>query len=336
MLAASTANWTAKVTGHSSALVRPMQSAVLAAAVVAASGSHVQSAPVRSSQTGPLFGTEWSGTVASNMTQIGFDMGMVLVNFTGQCATPSTQRARTVYGDFYTLLLLCDQGIEYEIAPPSRGGGCKKRVVGKDLDPRVCQVCTCPFCIRDTNGSYPNTTWDGPVKHTEIGGVEVTVWSGHQSSGEHDSHRVSVAFTGNKITGSPEPFGTNISDELWVTSRAMILNYQPTAPISDLRVPAICKQLGTGPDEPGALPGAADHATLHNRWSQHAMWPRRPAVSAPAELAAVAQPAWREDPAERAALLELVRDLTTWTILRNMTLITAQCGATRSLSIKWA
>ena len=33
--------------------------------------------------------------------------------------------------------------------------------------------------------------------------------------------------------------------------------------------------------------------------------------------------------------LHLVRDLTTWTILRNMTLIISHCGATRSLSIKW-
>ena len=30
-----------------------------------------------------------------------------------------------------------------------------------------------------------------------------------------------------------------------------------------------------------------------------------------------------------------VRDLTTWTVLQNRTLITSDCGATRSLSIKW-
>merc|ERR1719453_924036 len=56
---------------------------------------------------GPVFGRSWTATVASNMTQVGFDMGMVLVNFTGSCVNPATQQARTVYGDFYTLLLLC-------------------------------------------------------------------------------------------------------------------------------------------------------------------------------------------------------------------------------------
>ena len=33
--------------------------------------------------------------------------------------------------------------------------------------------------------------------------------------------------------------------------------------------------------------------------------------------------------------LILVRDLTTWAVLQRMILITSECGATRSLSIKW-
>ena len=49
---------------------------------------------------GPVFGRSWSASVASNMTQIGFDMGMVLVNFSGTCDKPATQQAQTVYGDF--------------------------------------------------------------------------------------------------------------------------------------------------------------------------------------------------------------------------------------------
>ena len=42
-------------------------------------------------------------------------------------------------------------------------------------------------------------------------------------------------------------------------------------------------------------------------------------------------------PLERRLKLDqfLVRDLTTWIILQKMTLITADCGATRSLIIKW-
>ena len=37
---------------------------------------------------GPPFGEAWTGTVASNMTQIGFDMGPVIVKFRGQCPSP--------------------------------------------------------------------------------------------------------------------------------------------------------------------------------------------------------------------------------------------------------
>ena len=41
---------------------------------------------------GPQYGEEWAATVSSNMTQVGFDMGLVIVNFTGRCTMPNTQR----------------------------------------------------------------------------------------------------------------------------------------------------------------------------------------------------------------------------------------------------
>lgn len=195
---------------------------------------------------GPPFGEEWTGTVASNMTQIGFDMGLVIVNFTGRCASPQTQNSKTVYGDFYTLLLLCDQGVEYEIAPASRGGGCVKRVIGtSDLDPRVCEVCSCPFCIRDTDGMYPNTTWDvrGEIETIHAGDrtAEAHVWRGHQSNGVDQSHEVEVAFAEDPKTGDLQPFATNISDRLWVTSRAQIIGYtEGVHPADAFTVPDKC------------------------------------------------------------------------------------------------
>jgi hypothetical protein len=243
---------------------------------------------------GPPFGEEWTGTVASNMTQIGFDMGLVLVNFTGRCPSPATQNARTVYGDKYTLLLLCDQGIEYEIAPASRGGGCVKRVIGTaDLDPRVCEVCSCPFCIRDTNSLYPNTTWDvrGEIETIHAGDrtAEAHVWRGHQSDGADQSHEVSVAFAENPVSGDLQPFATNISDRLWVTSRAQILDYHE----------------GVDPPDAFTVPDKCLHPPTTRR--------PRPAAAAAAEGASAAAAAAtggvsgarRDDELERSALIEL-------------------------------
>ena len=59
---------------------------------------------------------------------------------------------RTTFGDFYTVLTRCDLGVEYTIAPPSRGAGCTSRSIGRDTDERICLACGCPFCVRDTNG----------------------------------------------------------------------------------------------------------------------------------------------------------------------------------------
>ena len=245
---------------------------------------------------GPQYGEEWAATVSSNMTQVGFDMGLVIVNFTGRCTMPNTQRAKTVYGDFYTLLLLCDQGIEYEIAPASRGGGCVKRVVGGDLDPRVCEVCSCPFCIRDTNGQYPNTTWDVAGAMETVDGESAHVWRGHQTSTasaggspslEPMSHAVSVAFTQSQSSGLFQPFATNISDHLWVTSRARIGGYVQRIEPTAFDVPDKC---------------------LHPPTTRR---PRPAAAAAAAAAAAlpapVGQPGRAESDAERAALIELAR-----------------------------
>eukprot|EP01052_Picozoa_sp_SAG31_P011149 SAG31_NODE_626_length_13460_cov_14.387517_4_plen_320_part_00 len=254
------------------------------------------------------------------MTQIGFDMGMVLVNFTGQCNTPRTQKAQTVYGDFYTLLLLCDQGVEYEIAPASRGGGCKKRVVGADLDPRVCEVCSCPFCIRDTNGTYPNTTWDVIHSQRKVDGVDAYVWTGHQSSGQDDSHRVSVAFVANRNTGELEPFATNISDQLWVTSRAKILDYQPTADGSKFIIPDKCLHTTQDTIQHHPVETVSSGGSMHTDWSQHALFPARRLPETSARQNQVSHRIYAdEDPLERAALLELAEatNLSGWVRNKN-------------------
>jgi NAD(P)H dehydrogenase (quinone) len=103
----------------------------------------------------PPFGENWSAFVIANMTQVGYDAGVVGVNFTSSCGSdPSQQKAKTVYGDFDTVLTRCDLGKEFVIEPPARGGPCAVRTIGVDTDVRICRACACPFCTRDTNGTY--------------------------------------------------------------------------------------------------------------------------------------------------------------------------------------
>ena len=64
----------------------------------------------------PPFGENWSAIVTANMTQVGYDAGLVIVNFTSSCgADPGQQKAKTVYGDFDTVLTRCDLGKEFII-----------------------------------------------------------------------------------------------------------------------------------------------------------------------------------------------------------------------------
>merc|ERR1719204_163751 len=98
------------------------------------------------------------------------------------------QKMRTVYGDFYTVLTRCDLGTEFTIAPTSRGGGCSSRKIGEDVDKRICEACGCPFCVRDTNGTFTHgensgsmTSWESK-ENKILNGVDVIVWNGRAQS----------------------------------------------------------------------------------------------------------------------------------------------------------
>ena len=115
--------------------------------------------PGHTSQSPPGWGDRWSARIAANLTQVGYDAGLVLVNFTTACdASPALQKSRTVYGDFYTVLTRCDLGFEFTLAPASRGSGCSARKVGVDVDARVCEACGCPFCVRHRLPNPPTET----------------------------------------------------------------------------------------------------------------------------------------------------------------------------------
>jgi NAD(P)H dehydrogenase (quinone) len=200
--------------------------------------------PVPSIGVPPSWGQTWRATVSANVTQVGYDAGLVIVNFTGDCSTPSTQKMLTVYGDFDTVLTRCDLGYEFIIDPPSRGGKCHPRVIGKDVDRRICEACSCPFCVRDTNGSFTHgeqfpskTQWEN-VEDIEIQGVGVRVWRGRAISAREDyALQTSIAYSS---VDHSTPLFVNVSHPLWLQSAARIDNFTRRINNSDFAIPPSC------------------------------------------------------------------------------------------------
>ena len=194
----------------------------------------------------PGWGERWSAQISANLTQVGYDAGLVIVNFTTACgADPGGQKSRTVYGDAYTVLTRCDLGHEFIVAPASRGSGCTVRTIGVDADARVCEACGCPFCVRDTNGSYthgqkePGTTaWDAPY-YGSVGGETLTMWRGTaRGRGADEGGFALTTELGFRADGTPAH--VNVSHPLWVATKARIDNFVPTAPDSAFDVPPTC------------------------------------------------------------------------------------------------
>lgn len=196
----------------------------------------------------PGFGLTWKAKVSANLTQPGYDAGLVIVNFTTLCGEdPHEQMMRTVYGDSYTVLTRCDLGWEYTIAPASRGSGCLPRLIGRDVDARICGACGCPFCVRDTNGTYSHgersnsvTEW-GAKTRMIIGGHEVDVWKGTASStgsggAEPFALGTNVAFFPDGIT----PAFVNVSHPLWVQTAASFEDFTTDVDNAEFGIPDNC------------------------------------------------------------------------------------------------
>jgi len=189
--------------------------------------SHVPTpSPVPSTENPMSWGKTWKATVSANVTQVGYDAGLVIVTFTGDCPAPSTQRMLTVYGDFDTVLTRCDIGYEFVIDPASRGGGCHTRIIGTDVSSRICQACGCPFCVRDTNGSFTHgeqqpskTQWESS-KEMKIQGINVKVWQGKAISAVEDyALHTSIGYLAENLS---IPVFVNVSHPLWQQSTARI------------------------------------------------------------------------------------------------------------------
>jgi NAD(P)H dehydrogenase (quinone) len=200
----------------------------------------------------PSWGENWTASVSANLTQVGYDAGLVIVNFTGQCGRePSRQKMKTVYGDFYTVLTRCDLGREFTISPQSRGGECTSRLIGRDIDSRICSACGCPFCVRDTNGSfthgegYPSmTTWTSKER-TQIAGREVMLWQGTAMnagsvSRGHFSIKTSIAYSANEES---IPVFVNVSHPLWMQTSASIEDFRRDIDPQVFDIPSKCYRI---------------------------------------------------------------------------------------------
>lgn len=199
----------------------------------------------------PPFGGLWTAKISANLTQPGYDAGLVIVNFTTNCSRdPSTQQMKTVYGDFYTVLTRCDLGWEFTIAPASRNGTCLARKIGVDVDKRICGACGCPFCVRDTNGSYTHgqssgaiNKWNAPVRET-INGQTVDVWRGRADSTGSGSEPFALATA---VAFDPDwavPMFINVSHPLWVTTAASVEGYSTDVNVTEaFAIPIKCPRI---------------------------------------------------------------------------------------------
>ena len=152
---------------------------------------------------------------------------------------------RTVYGDFYTVLTRCDLGTEFTIAPASRGGACTSRKIGIDVDARICEACGCPFCVRDTNGTFSHGEASGSVtlwqskEQTKVSGMDAIVWKGRARSsanGKSFDLETSIAYSINEKT----PLFVNVSHPLWVQTAARLDGFTNDIDPSHFDIPQSC------------------------------------------------------------------------------------------------
>jgi len=193
------------------------------------------------------WGENFTAQIAANFTQVGYDAGIVIVNFTSHCSTPSTQKMRTVYGDFDTVITRCDLGREFIINPPSRGGKCMPRVIGRDVDKRICEACGCPFCVRDTQGTfthgedYPSQTVWNSKERTEIFGHDVYVWKGVAVSSVKEGQSYALSTSIAYLAADPSiPVYVNVTHPLWTQTQATVDHFTHEIDEHDFDIPDAC------------------------------------------------------------------------------------------------
>ena len=122
-------------------------------------------APVQGPPDLPLM---WAGVPTANYTMPGYDAGILNIKFYSDCSRgPAQQRMKTVYPDNYTVLTYCDLGFQYVLG---KNGYEAPLCEIWPIYPGTCDVCSCPFCVRQD----PEGTWgsQGPGAVTWTSGGE--------------------------------------------------------------------------------------------------------------------------------------------------------------------
>ena len=180
------------------------------------------------------------------MTTPGFSAGTVETLFYGRCVKPSTQRMKTVYPDDYSVLTLCDRGVQYIVSPSSRGAGCEVWSITPEQRSSLCDgVCSCPFCVRDTAGRWTTQAGGGDTPQgdvvwasgnvtgvSKVTGEPVRIWNGTLERG---MLRIEYA-----VTPDGAPHTLLLESSLWVTTSTWFNGLNASVPDDAFEIPAIC------------------------------------------------------------------------------------------------
>jgi len=194
----------------------------------------------------PGFPATWMASPQTNMTGVGFDAGTVVTDFFGSCVSPETQRMKTVYPDQYTVLTLCAERLQFIVSPDSRNGSCAVWGMANEQHAELCTLCSCPFCVRDTNGFWttkPNgmssgegIEWSSNSSETSpITGEPIQLWKGSQNL---DGDTFDVTYAASELTGLPHTLAVN--SPLWISAATYFASLTTTVPTDAFDVPAIC------------------------------------------------------------------------------------------------
>lgn len=113
------------------------------------------------------------------------------------------------------------------------------------LLPCRAQACGCPFCTRDTNGSYTHgihadslTQWQPPTT-VAIGGESLQLWRGVAASTDASSANYALS-TSLAFRSDGTPVYVNVTHPLWVQTAAIVEHFSRAVPSDRFDIPDQC------------------------------------------------------------------------------------------------
>lgn len=217
----------------------------------------------------------WTGVPTANYTMPGYDAGTLNIRFYSDCSQgPSLQRMKTVYPDNYTVLTYCDKGYQYTLGKNGfKAPACEVWPVY----PGNCDVCSCPYCVRqDADGTWGSqgagaVTWTSghEAATSPVTGESVLIWRGTQANGNLVEHSVAINTTGNY------PVTQYITSPDYLSIGTYFKHFADTFDPSVFDEPSICPALptehgGRGAAEPEAEALEEVHASRQLGTESHA------------------------------------------------------------------